>query len=124
MSDRLFTLSSADISAAMIMHNCSWWSRYARCSSQGVAQSTPPDPKLHLFGMHVRSLREARGLSLEELAERSGMSFRGVIYIEHGRRNPSLLTLLSIASGLGVAPARLLDCFSLDESIAESEADP
>lgn len=72
----------------------------------------PPDPQLHLFGMHVRGLRESRGLSLEELAERSGMSFRGLIYIEHGRRNPSLLSLLSIASGLELSPARLLDCFT------------
>lgn len=46
---------------------------------------------------------------MEELAERSGMSFRGIAYIEHGRRNPSLLSLLQIASGLGIAPRCLLD---------------
>jgi transcriptional regulator with XRE-family HTH domain len=46
---------------------------------------------------------------MEELAERSGMSFRGIAYIEHGRRNPSLLSLLQIAAGLGIAPRRLLE---------------
>ncbi|MEV0555205.1 helix-turn-helix transcriptional regulator [Streptomyces sp. NPDC050597] len=59
--------------------------------------------------MQIRRLREERGYSLEELAERSGLSFRGLIYIEHGRRNPGVLTILSIASGLNVAPAKLFE---------------
>ncbi|MGW5335162.1 helix-turn-helix domain-containing protein [Streptomyces bauhiniae] len=37
--------------------------------------------------MQIRRLREERGYSLEELAERSGLSFRGLIYIEHGQRS-------------------------------------
>ena len=61
--------------------------------------------------MHLRRLREARGLTLEELASKSGMSFRGVVYIEHGRRNPSLLTLLRLAHGLGSKPSDLLTGF-------------
>ena len=61
------------------------------------------------MGMQIRRLREERGYSLEQLAERSGLSFRGLIYIEHGRRNPSVLTILRIASGLDTAPGRLLD---------------
>lgn len=74
--------------------------------------------------MHLRRLREAKGLSIEELAHRSGMSFRGVVYIEHGRRNPSLLTLLQIAAGLNVNPARLLDCFAFrGEDIADDSPD-
>jgi transcriptional regulator with XRE-family HTH domain len=84
-------------------------------SSLGVPESNPPDPQLLAFGMHVRRLREARKLSLEELAARSGMSFRGLVYIEHGRRNPSLLSLLRIASGLKITPDQLLSCFSSRE---------
>ncbi|MET7559601.1 helix-turn-helix transcriptional regulator [Streptomyces sp. NPDC005479] len=61
--------------------------------------------------MHLRQLREAQGLTLEELAGRSGMSFRGVVYIEHGRRNPSLITILSLARGLGIDPSLLLSVF-------------
>ncbi|MEU9379727.1 helix-turn-helix transcriptional regulator [Streptomyces sp. NPDC048279] len=45
--------------------------------------------------MQIRRLREGRGYSLEELAERGGLSFRGLIYIEHGQRSPSALTLLN-----------------------------
>ncbi len=89
--------------------------------------TVPPDPVLHAFGMHVRRMRETRGITLEELAARSGLSPRGVVYIEHGRRNPSLTTILNLARGLGTTPSRLLtvydgieDCLpSLD---AEDEA--
>lgn len=59
--------------------------------------------------MQLRRLREERGYSLEELAERSGLSFRGLIYIEHGKRNPSALTLVDIAAALGVAPGELIN---------------
>ncbi|QMU73680.1 helix-turn-helix transcriptional regulator [Streptacidiphilus sp. P02-A3a] len=64
------------------------------------------------IGMQIRRLREERGYSLEQLAERSGLSFRGLIYIEHGQRNASVLTLLQIASGLDVLPSRLFDGLS------------
>lgn len=61
--------------------------------------------------MHLRRMREAQGISIEELAERSGLSFRGVVYIEHGKRNPSLATLLNLARGLDIGPSRLLEVF-------------
>ncbi|WP_344410634.1 helix-turn-helix transcriptional regulator [Streptomyces viridochromogenes] len=61
--------------------------------------------------MHLRRLREGQGLTLEELADRSGMSFRGLVYIEHGRRNPSLTTLLNLARGLHVSPSSLMSIF-------------
>ena len=76
-----------------------------------VSTSKQPDPKLHAFGMHLRRLREAKEMTLEELAARSGMSFRGVVYIEHGRRNPSLVTLLNLAAGLETNPSILLNIF-------------
>jgi transcriptional regulator with XRE-family HTH domain len=44
------------------------------------------------------------------------MSFRGVVYIEHGRRNPSLITLLSLAQGLQVPPSTLLAIFDEPEA--------
>lgn len=39
------------------------------------------------------------------------MSFRGVVYIEHGQRNPSLTTLLNLARGLQAEPSVLLAVF-------------
>ncbi|MFJ7098134.1 helix-turn-helix domain-containing protein [Streptomyces mirabilis] len=59
--------------------------------------------------MQIRRLREERDYSLEQLAERSGLSFRGLIYIEHGKRNPSVLTLVDIAAALDVAPGELIN---------------
>ncbi|MFJ8003153.1 helix-turn-helix domain-containing protein [Streptomyces fagopyri] len=93
------------------MHNCSWRSNGRRCQVGSVPHLDPPDPLLHAFGMHLRRLREARGLTLEELASRSGMSFRGVVYVEHGQRNPSLTTLLNLARGLQAEPSVLLAVF-------------
>ncbi|MEV6959572.1 helix-turn-helix transcriptional regulator [Streptomyces sp. NPDC051207] len=66
--------------------------------------------------MQIRRLREERGYSLEELAERSGLSFRGLIYIEHGQRGPSVLTLLDIAAGLDVEPGELVNHIPREES--------
>ncbi|MFK0160809.1 helix-turn-helix domain-containing protein [Streptomyces sp. NPDC090493] len=59
--------------------------------------------------MQIRRVREERDYSLEQLAERSGLSFRGLIYIEHGQRNPSVLTLVDIAAALDVAPGELIN---------------
>jgi len=73
------------------------------------SNSPPPDSRLHAFGLNIRRLREERGLSLEELAERAELSFRGLIYIEHGRRNAGLLTVFKLADGLGLRPSQLLD---------------
>lgn len=73
--------------------------------------------------MQIRRLREEQGYSLEELAERSGLSFRGLIYIEHGQRNPSVLTLLRISSGLDVLPAKLFEGLSvqmLDDLVSDA----
>lgn len=63
------------------------------------------------FGMHVRRMREAQAISVEELAQRSGLSFRGVLYIEHGKRNPSLTTVLNLARGLDTPASRLIAVF-------------
>ncbi|WP_249161866.1 helix-turn-helix domain-containing protein [Actinospica acidithermotolerans] len=76
--------------------------------------------------MHVRRIREAAGITLEELARRSGLSFRGVVYIEHGKRNPSLTTLLNLARGLDIEPSRLLEVFDAArrEPIESPKSDP
>ncbi|WP_234467808.1 helix-turn-helix domain-containing protein [Streptomyces sp. MBT62] len=80
--------------------------RWCRCVSD---REPSPDPRLLSLGMQIRRHREERGYSLEELAERSGLSFRGLIYIEHGQRNPSVLTLVDIAAALDIAPGELVN---------------
>ncbi|MCP2261588.1 transcriptional regulator, XRE family with cupin sensor [Streptoalloteichus tenebrarius] len=53
------------------------------------------------FGAEVRRLRQERQLTLDELAERSGVSRAALSKIERGERNPSLHSALQIAEALG-----------------------
>jgi transcriptional regulator with XRE-family HTH domain len=62
-----------------------------------------------LIGDRVRRYRTARGWTLDELAERSGVSRRMVITIEHGEGNPSIATLLRLSDALGVGLPVLVD---------------
>ncbi|MGY2080127.1 helix-turn-helix domain-containing protein [Modestobacter sp. SYSU DS0657] len=62
-----------------------------------------------VIGQRVKQYRTARGWTLDELADRSGVSRRMVITIEHGEGNPSIATLLRISDALGVGLPVLVD---------------
>ena len=62
-----------------------------------------------LIGKRVRQHRTARNWTLDELADRSAVSRRMVISIEHGEGNPSIATLLRISDALGVGLPVLVD---------------
>jgi transcriptional regulator with XRE-family HTH domain len=62
-----------------------------------------------VIGQRVRQHRTARRWTLDELADRSGVSRRMVITIEHGEGNPSIATLLRISDALGVGLPVLVD---------------
>ena len=62
-----------------------------------------------LIGARVRQHRTARGWTLDELTNRSGVSRRMLISIEHGEGNPSIATLLRISDALGVGLPVLVD---------------
>jgi transcriptional regulator with XRE-family HTH domain len=64
------------------------------------------DPGLE-FGREVRRRREARSMTLEDLAERSGLTPNYIGTIENGKRDPSLSTIAALAKGLGVKPGEL-----------------
>ena len=61
------------------------------------------DPLLSAFGGAVRSLRLARGLSQESLAEAAHLHVTYVSSLERGRRNVSLVNIDRLARALGVA---------------------
>jgi transcriptional regulator with XRE-family HTH domain len=65
------------------------------------------DPVLE-FGREIRRRREALGLTLEQLSERSGITPNYIGTIENGKRDPSISTLQGIAIGLGVPLGELL----------------
>ena len=62
----------------------------------------------HLVGRNVRRIRQAKGLTQEELAERSGFGQNYLSDLERGRRNPTVVTLWEIAQTLGVTPVELI----------------
>jgi transcriptional regulator with XRE-family HTH domain len=57
----------------------------------------------------VRELRAAQALSLDALAERSGVSRSMISLIERGESSPTAVVLEKLAAGLGVTLASLFD---------------
>jgi putative transcriptional regulator len=64
--------------------------------------SVPRDPDFSLLADRMRTLREQRGITYEELAEASGLSRRGVISLERGERSGNVRSWFRIANALGV----------------------
>ena len=56
----------------------------------------------------LRQEREKRGLSMNLVAERAGLSQQMVSYVEREMRNPTLETLLRIAAAIEIDLARVL----------------
>jgi transcriptional regulator with XRE-family HTH domain len=58
----------------------------------------------------LRTLREASGLSQQEVAERSELSLSLVAKMEQGRKaDPRASTILALAAALGVRPGQLIE---------------
>lgn len=70
---------------------------------------TTSEPLTQLIGQRVRQERQARGWTLDRLAEASDVSRRMLINIEQGAANPSIGLLLKLSDALGVGLAALVD---------------
>ena len=66
-----------------------------------------------LFGERIRVLRTARGLTQERLAGKADLTTGFVNSVEHGRKVPSLTTILKLARALEVDAADLFSGFTL-----------
>jgi transcriptional regulator with XRE-family HTH domain len=62
----------------------------------------PVDPDFGRLAAKLEELRDARGLTYEELAEASGLSRRGIISLERGERHGNVGTWFKVANALGV----------------------
>ncbi len=71
-----------------------------------------------LLGERVRELRRRRGLTLEGLAELSGVSRAMISKLERGEKNPTLVVAAKLAEGLGVTLSRLAGVEERREVIA------
>ena len=61
-----------------------------------------------LVGRNFARLRKARGLTQEEIEERSGFSQQYLSDLERGRRNPTVVTLYELAQALEVSHVELV----------------
>jgi transcriptional regulator with XRE-family HTH domain len=61
------------------------------------------------FGVRVRELRLAKGISQEDLGDKAGLDRTYISSIERGKRNVSLLNIELLAKALGVKPHQLLE---------------
>ncbi len=61
-----------------------------------------------LLGENVRRVRQARGLSQEQLALEAGMKRSYLSELERGLRNPTVRALERLALALGIDPSELL----------------
>jgi len=61
-----------------------------------------------LVGRNAARIRKEKGLTQEQLSERSGLSQQYLSGLEQGRRNPTIVTLYEIASALGVTHVELV----------------
>ncbi|NUW34859.1 helix-turn-helix transcriptional regulator [Nonomuraea sp. SMC257] len=82
-----------------------------------------PETITQAIANNVRAQRSHRGLTLDALAARSGVSRGMLVQVEQGRTNPSVSTLTRIASALGVTVARLVEVSDVPTVRIVEEAD-
>jgi transcriptional regulator with XRE-family HTH domain len=56
-----------------------------------------------LVGDNCARIRKAKGMTQEELSDRSGLSQQYLSDLERGKRNPTIVTIYHIAQALGVS---------------------
>ncbi len=61
------------------------------------------------FGKRVREIRKGQSMTMEQLAERTGLSKRQIIRVELGEVNPKLSTICALAEGLGIEVSELFN---------------
>jgi transcriptional regulator with XRE-family HTH domain len=70
-----------------------------------------------IFGKIIAGLRQAAGLSQEELADRAGIHRTYVSQIERGIKSPTIVMLLKLSKALDTTPSNVMRLF---ESTARS----
>jgi len=99
----------------VITYVCMATARSAETSETSGARDSREHDALDpaVIGLRVRALREASGLSLRDLAARSGVSAPMLSQVERGDTSPTLAVAAKIAAGLELKLSQLL---RLDES--------
>lgn len=72
-------------------------------ASQIARDSKPYRAAVRSFGLHLRKLRQERGLTLEEAAERASLDWKHWQKVEAAMINPTLVTIYRLARGLQIS---------------------
>lgn len=68
------------------------------------------------FGVHLRKLRESKGIGMRQFALIADIEYSQLSKIERGTTNPTISTVLALAVALEVVPSDLFDFkFSLKD---------
>ena len=62
-----------------------------------------------LVGQNFARIRREKGLTQEQIEERSGFSQQYLSGLERGKRNPTIITLYELSQALGVCHVELLE---------------
>jgi transcriptional regulator with XRE-family HTH domain len=71
---------------------------------------------------NLRSLREARGWSQQQLADNSGVPRPTIAHLESGEGNPTLSVLVRVATALGVSLEHLVRSVAVGLEVYEGES--
>jgi transcriptional regulator with XRE-family HTH domain len=72
-----------------------------------MSRPSQEDKNLAAFGKRVAMLRQKRGLTQDDLADKTGLSVDTIGAVEQGRRWARLTTLHKLAKGLGITTDEL-----------------
>lgn len=107
-------LSSHDtmVRVEMLVIDC----LFIACRGEGGTHPklAPMDDIRKRFGERIRQLRNDRGWSQEELADRAGLHRTYIGSVERGEQNLSLVNIERLAATLGVSLAKLFAPFKDD----------
>lgn len=81
--------------------------RIGKCYNGSMDSSKDSQTK-KIIGKNLRALREKRGLTQEELAEKAEISPAYVVKMEAGKKNPSSIVLKKLAKVLKVKSSDIL----------------
>jgi transcriptional regulator with XRE-family HTH domain len=76
-------------------------------AGQSAGGHPDADEMVRAVGASIRAARKRRRLTLQELAERTGVSISMLSMLERGVASPSIGTLVSVSSALGLHMAQL-----------------
>lgn len=74
---------------------------------------------LKLVGEQLRALRKSKGLTQEEVADKSGLSFSYISDVERGTRNISMESFEKITTALDITPGEVFSFKNIDPTIED-----